>query len=77
VRPTPGVFFGVTIANLWVHVVGSSTKQAIAPELVVGGYLGWIGSAHFQLVGNASTFSLDGTNVTQIGLAVGLQHASF
>ena len=77
VRPTPAVFFGVTIASVWVHAVGSSTEQAIAPELVVGGNLGWIGSSHFQLVANASTFSLDGANVLQLGLAVGLQHASF
>jgi hypothetical protein len=77
VRPTPAVFFGVTIASVWVHAVGSSTEQAIAPEVVVGGNLGWIGSSHFQLVANASTFSLDGANVLQLGLAVGLQHASF
>jgi hypothetical protein len=77
VRPTPAVFFGVTIASVWVHAVGSSTEQAIAPELVVGGNLGWVGSSHFQLVANASTFSLDGANVLQLGLAVGLQHASF
>jgi hypothetical protein len=37
VRPTPNIYFGVTIANIWVHAVGSSTEQAIAPELVVGG----------------------------------------
>jgi hypothetical protein len=77
VRPTPAVFFGLTVANVWLHAVGSSTEQAIAPELVVGGNLGWIGSSHFQLVGNASTFSVDGTTVVQLGLAVGIQHASF
>jgi hypothetical protein len=77
VRPTPALFFGATLASVWVHSAGSSTEQALAPELVVGGNLGWIGSSHFQLVANASTFSLDGANVLQIGLAVGLQHASF